>query len=209
MGLGGSILMVGFNRRSLPLVGLAALAGGVALYRNASERRRKRGAPASAVTVESVITIGKPPEELHELWREPETMSRIMAGFAEVTPMGEKGQHWEVPGPLGRTLTWDAETVEDRPGELLRWESLDGATVPNEGTVEFELAPGDRGTEVSLSFRFDPPGGALSTELLDRLSVVSDAFPTKVLRRFKSLAETGEIPTLERNPSARGSGDLL
>ena len=201
--------MVGPNRCSLSLGGLAVLAGGVVLYRHASERRRKRGAPPSAVTVGSVITIGKPAEELYELWREPETMSRIMAGFTDVSPTGEEGQHWEVHVPLGRPLTWDAETVEDRPGELLSWESLEGATVPNEGTVRFEPAPGDRGTEVSLSFRFDPPGGAISTELLDRLGVVSDTFPAKVLRRFKSLAETGEIPTLERNPSARGSGDLL
>lgn len=201
--------MFGLHRRSVSLGGLAALAGGVALYRNASERRRKRGVPASAVTAGSVITIGKPAEELHELWREPETMSRIMAGFADVSPTGEEGQHWEVRAPLGRPLTWDAETVEDRPGELLRWESIEGATVPNEGTVRFEPAPGDRGTEVSLSFRFDPPGGAVSTELLDQLGVVSDTFPTRVLRRFKSLAETDEIPTLERNPSARGSGDLL
>jgi hypothetical protein len=29
------------------------------------------------------------------------------------------------------------------------------------------------------------------------------------LRRFKSLVETGEIPTLDRNPSARGSGDAV
>ena len=201
--------MSGLNRRSVSLGGLAALTGGVALYRNASERRRKRGAPASAVTVGSVITIEKPAEELHELWREPETMSRIMAGFADVSPTREESQHWEVRAPLGQTLTWDAETVEDRPGELLRWESLEGAMVSNEGTVRFETAPGDRGTEVFLSFRFDPPGGAVSTELLDRLGIVSDTFPTRVLRRFKSLAETSEIPTLERNPSARGSGDLL
>jgi hypothetical protein len=28
----------------------------------------------------------------------------------------------------------------------------------------------------------------------------------KALRRFKSLAETGEIPTLQRNPAARDGG---
>jgi hypothetical protein len=29
------------------------------------------------------------------------------------------------------------------------------------------------------------------------------------LRRIKSLLETGEVPTLTKNPSARGAGDLV
>jgi hypothetical protein len=35
------------------------------------------------------------------------------------------------------------------------------------------------------------------------LNVVSGMLTGKALRRFKSLAETGEIPTTEHNPSAR------
>jgi hypothetical protein len=42
-----------------------------------------------------------------------------------------------------------------------------------------------------------------------RLGVVPDALASKALHRFKSLVETGEVPTLEANPSARGKGDLL
>jgi hypothetical protein len=33
--------------------------------------------------------------------------------------------------------------------------------------------------------------------------VVPRTIATQALRRFKSLVETGEIPTLEHNPSAR------
>lgn len=35
------------------------------------------------------------------------------------------------------------------------------------------------------------------------LGIVPRLFTEKILRRFKCLAETGEIPTLEHNPSAR------
>jgi hypothetical protein len=44
---------------------------------------------------------------------------------------------------------------------------------------------------------------------MERLDLVPNAAAGKALRRFKSLVETGEMPTLEGNPSARGSGDPL
>lgn len=200
--------MLSGRRRSTLLGGGSALVGGWLLYRN-RKRRNAAGAAPDTVTVEDVITIGKPADELHRLWRDPQTHSRIMGDFAEVTSIGEDRQHWEVDVPLGRSVAWDAEVVEDRPGELLRWESLDGADLPNEGSVRFHPAPSDRGTKVSLQFRFDPPGGALGTTAVERLDIVPSTLATRALRRFKSLAETGEIPTLEKNPSARGTGDLV
>jgi uncharacterized membrane protein len=56
---------------------------------------------------------------------------------------------------------------------------------------------------VKLRFRFDPPGGVLGDAAIKRFGVVPGTLTSKALRRFKSLAETGEIPTTERNPSAR------
>jgi len=43
----------------------------------------------------------------------------------------------------------------------------------------------------------------------ERLGVVTDPPLTEALRRFKSLAETGDIQTLDPNTSARGEGDLV
>ena len=65
-------------------------------------------------------------------------------------------------------------------------------------------APADRGSVATLHFRFDPPGGLLgeaTAKLLagKGLGLAADG----VLRRFKSLVETGEIPTTERQPAAR------
>lgn len=35
------------------------------------------------------ITIGKPADELYELWRDPTTLPRIMAHFAQITVIDE------------------------------------------------------------------------------------------------------------------------
>ncbi|NHN47486.1 SRPBCC family protein [Halostella sp. JP-L12] len=221
--IGGTLVLAGLRRRSLGGAALAA-AGGWLAYRSIRGSRPDTGAtvadasvlgsddtgaPADAVEVERSVTVGRPAEELHEMWRDPDQLARIMAHFADVSPAGENRQHWEVRGPLGRVLAWDSRIVKDRPGELVEWESLPGATVPNEGSVRFDETASERGTEVTVRFRFDPPGGPAGDAAMEVLDVVPETIAEKSLDRFKSLAETGEIPTLEKNPSARGKGDLF
>lgn len=222
--VGSALLTIGLRRRSIGGT-LLALGGGWLVARGISgtdrpvralgsvigggRGRDEPGVPEDALTVERSITVGTPADELGDYWRDPERLTRIMGSFAEVTGAGEDRHRWEIQPPRGPSVTWETEIVEDRPGEILRWESLEGATVPNEGTVRFQPAPGDRGTEVTLRLAFDPPGGGLGDAVFQRLGIVPETIAGNALNRFKSLVETGEIPTLERNPSARGSGDLV
>ncbi len=195
------------------------LVGGWLLYRGIRSEDRRPGAgdtnrarpgtPADAPEVERSITIGRPAGELYRRWREPETLSQVMGHAAEVRDAGEGRTHWRVHAPLGQSLEWETRVVEERPGELIRWESLAGAALANEGSVTFRPAPGDWGTEVTLHFRFDPPGGAAGTAAAKLMEAVPKTLVSKALRRFKSLVETGEVPTLEHNPSARGRGDAV
>lgn len=216
--LGGALLIWGLRRRSL--VGAAlTLAAGELLYRgisghchlyqtlglNTAEGRgwQEAGTPPGAVSVERSITIGKSSEEVYRLWREPETLYRIMGHFAAVTPVSHNLTHWRVRGPFGQTLEWDARVVEDFPGELLGWESIEGAKLPNEGVVRFQPAPEGRGTEVTMRLRFLPPGGKLGAAAMKLLPLAPGLLISKALRRFKSLVETGEMPTTEGQPAAR------
>ncbi|UPV74500.1 SRPBCC family protein [Halorussus limi] len=220
--VGGTLLAVGLRKRSLGGAALA-LAGGWLLYRGVDGRGRRSqnggaavepdetepGVASGATEVEKSVTVGESADELYRFWRDSDLLDRIVGGFAEVTLGGEDRHRWSVPAPFGRTVEWETEMVEDRPGEFLRWKSVEGAPIPNEGSVRFRPAPADRGTEVTLTLRFDPPGGRVGRSAMNLLGVVPEALANKMLYRFKSLAETGEIPTLERNPSARGSGDWV
>lgn len=215
--LGGSLLTLMLRRRSLGGA-VAALAGGELLYRGISghchlyealglsseneHRRRKAETGAGIMQVERSITIAKPADELYRAWRDPQTLARTMAHFAEVTAVGEDRQHWRVRTPGEQDMEWDSRIVDDRPGEHLGWESLTGAELPNRGSVSFRPAPGGRGTEVTLRLRFEAPGGTVGQALAKRLGVPR-LLVLKGLHRFKSLVEAGEIPTLEHNPSAR------
>jgi len=228
--LGGALLAYGGRRRGL--VGTAsAVAGGWLLYRSASGRGRGRtrmGADSHGETatsaggdrprrsdesgrarVERSVTVGRPAEELHGYWRDPQHLDRILGDLAEVTAAGEDRTRWRVSLPLGAAASWELRLAADSPDTSLRWTTSEGATVPVEWTVRFDPAPGDRGTEVRLALDVDPPGGAVGRALLGRAGLLPAALVGRSLRRFKSLAETGEIPTLDRNPSGRGRGDLV
>jgi uncharacterized membrane protein len=176
--------------------------------RTGGEGERGRTAGGTTAATRS-ITVARPAEELHEIWRDPEQVSRIADRFADVTPRGEDGLRWTVEGPYGRTVSWETRVVEEEPGEFIRWETPVDAMLPCRGSVRFRPAPGGRGTIVTLSVRFDPPGGTLGDAAMERLGIVPGSLAGGVLDRFKSLAETGEIPRLAENPSGRGRGDAL
>jgi uncharacterized membrane protein len=164
------------------------------------------GAEAAAVEIERSITIGKPAPELDRLWRDPATVSRSMGGFAEVAAAGEGRMRWTMPGRKGQNLSWETQLIEDRPGELQRWRSLPDAPVSNEGQVRFRPAPGDWGTEVTLRVRLAPTEGTSGGAAMKFLRTAPKLLAGQALHRFKSLAETGEIPTLERQPAGREDG---
>lgn len=214
--LGSTLLLRGVRRRSLGGV-LTAVVGSELLYRGVSGtcpvykslgiRTTRRawddaGAPPRSHEVERSITIGRSASDLYRLWREPGAMATIFSDFGHVAPMGGGRMHWSIHGPMGRRMEWDSIALDDRPGESFGWKSVPGAKLPNEGSITFRPATGG-GTAATLRFRFDPPGGVIGDMVTKMLGYVPEVVAMKALRRFKSLAETGEVPNTEHNPSAR------
>jgi uncharacterized membrane protein len=213
--LGGALLWRCLKHPSLTKVALASallsrgLSGHSYLYQklgintNMPDLQQRAEKADSAPSVERAITIGADAHTLYEFWRKPENLALIMEDLVEVSVLDEICTRWRVNGPSGLRLEWDACIVEERPGEFLSWESLEGAQIPNEGSVRFQPAPGQRGTEVVLRFSFNPPGGLPGRQIAQSLGFVPGLLAYHALRRCKSLVETGEVPTLEHNPSAR------
>ncbi len=184
------------------IAAVAAVAGVTALDVMCAQGYTK---VATDTGFESSVTIGKSPRELYDLWREPQIMSQVMGNFAEVRKIDEEHMHWVIPGFMGSVYEFDAKSVEQRPGELIRWKSISGAVPPNGGEVLFRPAPGDRGTEVTLRFKLESSANILHQAAFTLIPSIPKTALWKALMRFKSLAETGELPSLKNNPSARRS----
>lgn len=157
----------------------------------AARREQQRLARHPGRVVRSV-TVNRPAEELYRFWRDLENLPRVMPHLESVEARGGVTSHWVASGPLGSKVEWDAEIVDDRPNELVAWRSVEGSDVHTAGSVRFEPAPGDRGTEVVVEIDYEVPGGPIGSVVAmlsgeEPKQQVSDA-----LRRFKQVMETGE-----------------
>jgi uncharacterized membrane protein len=100
---------------------------------------------------------------------------------------------WTAIAPMGRTVSWEAEIVEDRPNELISWRSMEGADVANAGTVRFVAAPAGQGTEVRITLDYTPPLGEVGTAV----ALLAGEDPRQQLQedmlRLKNVLEVGEV----------------
>jgi uncharacterized membrane protein len=158
---------------------------------------------SSLTEVKRSITVGRPAHELYAIWRDPQNLATLLRGLVEVAPTATDRAHWTMHGQLGTKTDWDAALVLDIPSEAVAWKSLEDQAHERELLIRFAPAPANQGTEAVLVFRFDPPGGVIGEALSHLFSIAPDLMLVKVLHRFKALAETGEVPTLQFNPSHR------
>ena len=152
------------------------------------------------VKIVRAVTIRKPAAELYAFWRDVENLPRIIQTPVAITALSSTESHWIVTGPGDATIEWDALVINDHPGALIAWRSRDGADVPNAGSIRFEAAPGDEGTEVTVALEYDPPGGKVAAFFAKLSGKEGGQQVDRTLKRFKALMEAGEIPTIEGQP---------
>ena len=151
------------------------------------------GADKGIIRTKRSITVGKSPEECYAFWHNFENLPHFMRHLESVTVTGERRSHWKAKAPAGKSVEWDAETIEDRPNELISWRSTEDADVFNAGTVRFQKAPGDRGTEVRVELEYKPPFGKLGSKVAMLWREEPGQQVMDDLRHFKQVMETGEI----------------
>jgi len=151
----------------------------------------------SGIKVVRAVTIQKDPEILYDFWRDVTNLPQIVSHPVAIEARSPLDSHWNVNAPAGRRMEWDAIIINDEPGKLIAWRTKEGGDVPNAGSIRFEPAPGDEGTEVTVRLEYNPPGGKVGAAVakLTRDSASSQVYDA--LRRFKALMEAGEIPTTE------------
>lgn len=141
--------------------------------------------PADASNGQSV-TINADVVEVEELWRDARRMSIVLGELGDVEYTGPDRYRWKLhAGPV--ETTWESRIHSTDGG--LRFTGDDG----NEILVSFRPAPNHLGSEVTLKTKTPAP------------DLLSGALAFKLLYRCRALLQTGEVPTIGKNPSARPS----
>jgi len=149
------------------------------------------------------VTIKRSAEDLYNFWHEPANLPEVIGYVESVQVTGDKRAHWTVKAPGGATVEFDVEVYTDTPNEVISWRSLPESDLQNAGSVRFRPAPADRGTEVTLTVEFVPPGGAIGQALLKMFGDVPNQYVGQYLREFKQMMETGEKATTQGQTSGR------
>lgn len=207
---GGILLGAAGVKRSTAFIPLA-LAGGYLLlrgitghcyvYRLMDIDRSDRG--IGGITVEEGVTINKPVEEVFSFFHNFENLPGFMNHLESVTVLDGRRSHWVAKAPLGQSVEWDAEIISEEPNAYIAWRALPGSQIPNAGWVRFKPAPEGRGTEVYVQMEYDPPGGSAGAAFAKLLGEEPQTQVHEDLRRLKQLLESGEIITVEGQPSGR------
>ena len=213
---GSSLVAFGLARRNSSGFGLAAL-GGSLLWRgatghcpmyqtlgvNTSERGYAKGTGSRAgvpyelgIRVDQELRINKPVSEVYAFWRDLSNLPRFMDHLECVKVINDRLSHWEAKGPAGMSVGWDAEIINDVPGKIIGWRSLEGSDVDNGGSVRFE--PTNNGAERALrpavlwrkgSFGSDAAAGS---RFVERMMTVAATCRQQGRRLLDFLVEAGQ-----------------
>jgi uncharacterized membrane protein len=133
-------------------------------------------------------------------WHHFERLPAFMYHVESVTTTSDGGSHWVVKGPANLKVEWDAVIVDDIPGRRISWQSTEGASVANAGSVRFERAPRDQGTEMHVELTYSLPGGPVGAAIARLFGEEPNQQLRDDLRRFKQIIETGEIARSDGAP---------
>ena len=197
---GGALLVFGLSR-SLPGIVIAAVGGALAyrgitghslLYeRLGIEAGARRNVGNLGVKIDESIVVNAPPQRVYDIWRNLENLPRLLSNVERVEVLDRTRSRWSVKGPAGAPIAWDAELINDKPGEIIAWRTTDSTLVNHAGSVTFESA--GQGTRVNVSLQYDPPGGRLGHAVASLVSADAGSQTAHDLQEFKRAVEDGRL----------------
>lgn len=162
---------------------------------------RQLSSAPTQLRVRKTMTINRPAGELYQYWRNLENLPTFMHHVRSVRQLDDQRSHWVVDVLDNMELEWDAQITVDRPNEMIAWETMPDASLQHKGYVKF--IPTARGTEVSVSMDYDPPGEMPEKLMGGALRFIAAQQIKEEIRNFKRIMEAGEIPTTKGQPAAR------
>jgi uncharacterized membrane protein len=142
--------------------------------------------------VHESIEVQAPLQDIFTYWSNLENFSQIMRNIEEVRVIDQETSHWKIKGPLGKTVEFDAKTVDMSPERGIAWNSTNDNEVETSGQVRFEeVAEGRTRIDVTMNYS-DPPGGKVGEVVADAISNPEREM-REDLENFARQVERGEL----------------
>lgn len=155
--------------------------------------------------IRKTLTVNRPVEDLYNYWHQFENLPTFMRHVKSVETLGNGRSRWVVNVLRDMELEWDAQITVDRPNEMIAWETVSNGpvqtSVQTRGYVKFIPTP--RGTEVSVSIEYDPPGALLGRLAGGAVKFIAAQQVKEDIHNFKRLMEAGRLATTRGQSAAR------
>jgi uncharacterized membrane protein len=136
------------------------------------------------------ITVKGDVSTIYNVWSNFETFPYFMKYINKVIKTGPRTSHWEVAGPLGKALEWDAETTRMDEGQRIGWNTKDNdGTITTSGEVVFSELPNNQ-TKVTVTMNYTVPGGVVGQAVAQLFSDPAKRLEED-LSNFKAYVENG------------------
>ncbi len=211
----GSLMVISAFGRNKSVVGRSSKLGigGYLLYRGLSGNcplytaMGLEGPQSKAIELRTTLTVNKPKEEVYRFWRKLENLPRFMEHLKMVKELDNRRSHWEakIPGNIGN-IEWDAEITDEKPGELIAWQSLENATIYNSGHISFRESPDGTGTELMVRIIYQPPAGNAGAAAAQLLNPIFEKMVKADIKRFREVIETGEVSNAQNETQPQNDG---
>ncbi|PIT99824.1 MAG: cyclase [Bdellovibrionales bacterium CG10_big_fil_rev_8_21_14_0_10_45_34] len=150
------------------------------------------------------VTVGVSPEVAYTFFRNFQNLPLFMKSLKSVDVLSSAKSLWTVE-VKGKTVQWEATITNERPNEMIAWQSTEDSEVETSGSIWFSPAPQNLGTVISLALDYKLPGGTFTEILTSMAGEDPKSLAFINLRRLKCFLETGEFATIEGQSSGRDS----
>ncbi len=138
------------------------------------------------VNIKSAFTVNKPRKAVYDFWRKLDNLPLFMNHLESVEVIDNNRSHWVLKLPTGvGTISWDAEIVKDKPGEMIGWSSLPDSVLDNAGKVFFRDTEDGKGTIVDVVITYQPPAGGVGASIASVLNPLFKNIVDTDVRNFK------------------------
>lgn len=147
--------------------------------------RQKRG-----VRIKKTMNIEGVVDRVFDFWTNVSQFPKFMADVKEIHITREIQSHWNIVGPAGTSITWDALTTKKIPNKLIEWKTLPGSMISHYGQIQFR--PNEQGgTRIDFDLTYFPPAGALGNLIAQVVGADPKHKIEKALFQIKTLMEQG------------------
>jgi len=159
------------------------------------------------ITIRSAFTINQPRQTVYEFWRKLDNLPLFMNHLESIDLIDDTRSHWVLKLPTGvGNISWDAEIVKDKPGEVIGWSSLPDSIIDNAGKVFFRDAVDGKGTLVDIIITYQPPAGGVGASIAHVLNPFFKNIVDNDVRNFKQYMDIeNTLKPLARNGNTHKS----